>query len=374
MYSSLDRGRGIRHAAVVAFATCALLSAAAWTSPALAQKSSKKAPKGAPAAAPAAPFQDAVNAAYAKFKDTHEGKNADYIPALAKVDPNVYGVALITTDGKVYSTGDLTTQVSIQSISKVFTMALVMQEQGPDAIANNMGVDATGQVFNSIVAVEQYKGAEMNAMVNPGAIASTSMVSGASRDEIWNKIIGTYSDFAGRPLSVNQEVFKSEAETNQRNQAIAMLMYAYGHIKDKPLQACDVYTEQCAVSVNAKDLAMMAATLANGGKNPVTHKQCMKSANVPKVLAVMATAGLYDDSGKWLYHTGLPAKSGVGGGILAVCPGKFGIAVVSPPLDAAGNSVKAQKTIAEVVNTLGANPYAPKPAMVAEAAPAKKKK
>src|SRR5262249_53011895 len=305
---------------------------------------------GGRAAAPAAPYQDAVNAAYAKFKDTHEGKNADYIPALAEVDPNIYGVALITVDGKVYSTGDLTSQVSIQSISKVFTMALVMQEQGPDAIAGNMGVDATGQVFNSIVAVEQYKGSEMNAMVNPGAITDTSMGSGSSRDEVWNKILAWYSDFAGRPLAVNQPVFKSEAETNQRNQAISMLMYAYGHIKDNPLQACDIYTEQCAVNVNAKDLAEMAATLANGGKNQVTGKQCMKAENVPKVLAVMATAGLYDDSGKWLFRTGLPGKSGVGGGIIAVSPGKFGIAVVSPPLDAAGNSVKAQNTIAEISN------------------------
>jgi len=222
--------------------------------------------------------------------------------------------------------------------------------------------------------VEQYRGAEMNPMVNPGAITATSMVSGASREEIWNKIIGTYSDFAGRPLTVNQEVFKSEAETNQRNQAISMLMYAYGHIKDNPLQACDIYTEQCAVSVNAKDLAMMAATLANGGMNPVTGKLCMSTANVPKVLAVMATAGLYDDSGKWLYMTGLPAKSGVGGGILAVAPGKFGIAVISPPLDAAGNSVKAQKAIAEVSNALGANPYAPKAMAPATAASTGKKK
>src|SRR5262245_11409779 len=320
--------------------------------PALAQKKS---------AAPAAtPYQNALNAAYAKFKDLQEGKNADYIPALAEVDPNIFGIALVTVDGKVYTVGDITSQVSIQSISKVFTMARVMEEQSPEAIENNMGVDATGQVFNSIVAVEQYKGSEMNAMVNPGAITSTSMVSGATRDEIWNKILAWYSDFAGRPLAVNQPVFKSEAETNQRNQAISMLMYAYGHIKDNPLQACDIYTEQCAVNVNAKDLAMMAATLANGGKNPVTHKQCMKSENVPEVLAVMATAGLYDDSGKWLSHTGLPAKSGVGGGILAVSPGKFGIAVISPPLDAAGNSVKAQKTIAEVSNMVGGNPYAMK--------------
>src|SRR5215510_13559490 len=305
---------------------------------AFAQKKSSAKPASSTAAA--SPYQGAVNAAFAKFKDLKEGKNADYIPALAQVDPNIFGIAVVTTDGKVYSTGDLTSEVSIQSISKVFTMALVMQEQSPDAIANNMGVDATGQVFNSIVAVEQYKGSEMNAMVNPGAITATSMVSGSSRDEIWNKILAWYSDFAGRQLAVNQPVFKSEAETNQRNQAISMLMYAYGHIKAEPLRACDIYTEQCAVNVNAKDLAMMAATLANGGKNPVTGKQCMKTENVPEVLAVMATAGLYDDSGKWLFMTGLPGKSGVGGGLIAVSPGRFGIAVVSPPLDSAGNSVR----------------------------------
>jgi glutaminase len=198
----------------------------------------------------------------------------------------------------------------------------------------------------------------MNPLVNPGAIAATGMVQGGSRDEIWKKILGFYSDFAGRPLSVNQEVFKSEAETNQRNQAIGYLMYAYGYIKSEPLRATDIYTEQCSVSVNAKDLAMMAATLAFGGRNPVSGKQVMKSENVPEVLAVMSTAGLYDDSGKWLYRTGLPAKSGVGGGLIAVSPGKFGIAVVSPPLDAAGNSVKAQKAIADISNALGGNPYA----------------
>jgi len=268
---------------------------------------------------------------------------------------------LVTVDGKVYTSGDITSEVSIQSISKVFTMAKVMQEQGVDAIENNMGVDATGQVFNSINAVEQYKGSEMNAMVNPGAITATSMVSGASRDEIWKKILDYYSEFAGRPLAVNQEVFKSESDTNQRNQAIAMLMYAYGHIKSEPLRACDIYTEQCSVNVNAKDLATMAATLANGGKNPVTGKVVLDSQYVPEVLAVMATAGLYDDTGKWLYKTGLPAKSGVGGGIIAVSPGKFGVAVVSPPLDKAGNSVRAQKAIADISNALGGNPYAVTP-------------
>jgi glutaminase len=308
-----------------------------------------------------AQIQAALDAAYAKHRNLQEGKNADYIPALAKVDPNIFGIALVTVDGKVYTAGDIKSEVSIQSISKVFTMALVMEESGVDAIMNNMGVDATGQAFNSIVAVEQYKGAEMNAMVNPGAITATSMVRGGSRDEIWKKILSFYGDFAGRPLAVNQEVFKSEAETNQRNQAIAMLMYAYGRIKDNPLRATDIYTEQCSVSVNAKDLALMAATLASGGRNPLTGKQVIKADNVPEILAVMATAGLYDDSGKWLYTTGLPAKSGVGGGILAVSPGKFGIAVISPPLDAAGNSVKAQKAIADISNALGGNPYAVKP-------------
>ena len=262
---------------------------------------------------------------------------------------------------RIYTAGDITSEVSIQSISKVFTAALVMEEQGPDALMNNMGVDATGQVFNSIVAIEQYKGAEMNPLVNPGAIASTSMVSGDSREQIWNKILSTYSDFAGRKLSVNEEVFKSEADTNQRNQAIGKLMYAYGRIKDNPDQATDIYTEQCSVNVNARDLAIMAATLANGGKNPVTGKQVMRSEYVPELLAVMATAGLYDDSGKWLYATGLPAKSGVGGGIIAVSPGRFGIAVISPPLDAAGNSVRAQKAIADISNALGGNPYAVTP-------------
>jgi glutaminase len=315
----------------------------------------------------------ALKAAHAKYQGLQEGKNADYIPALAKVDPNIFGIALVTVGGRVYTTGDTASEVSIQSISKVFTMAKVIEDLGPQAIADNMGVDATGQVFNSIVAIEQYRGKEMNPMVNPGAITSTSMVSGATADEVWAKIIGIHSDFAGRQLSVNQEVYESEAATNQRNQAIAMLMYAYEHIKSDPLQACDLYTKQCAISVNAKDLAVMAATLANGGTNPVTGKAVMKSENVPRVLAVMATAGLYDDSGKWLYTTGLPAKSGVGGGILAVSPGKFGIAVISPPLDAAGNSVKAQKAIAEVSNALGGNPYAPKPAAAKASAAAKKK-
>ncbi len=309
-----------------------------------------------------AQIESALNAAYAKYKELQEGKNADYIPALAKVDPKLFGIAIVTADGKVYTVGDITTEVSIQSISKVFTMAQVIQEQGPEAIAQNIGVDATGLRFNSIVSVEIAKklggGPEMNPLVNPGAITATSMVKGANAEEVWAKVIGIENDCAGRSLSVLQDIYKSESATNQRNQAIGMLMYAYEYIKANPAQAVDLYTRQCSIGVNAKDLAMMAGTLAFGGKNPVTRKQVIDTQKVPYILAVMATAGLYDDSGKWLYRTGLPAKSGVGGGIIAVSPGKFGIAVVSPPLDEAGNSVRAQKAITDISNALGGNPYA----------------
>ena len=311
-----------------------------------------------------AEIQQAVDAAYAKFRTLKEGKNADYIPALAKVDPNLFGIAVVTTDGKVYTAGDVKTEVSIQSISKVFTMAQVIQEQGVDAIEKRIGVDATGARFNSIIAVEGVRtvagtGApEMNPLVNPGAISATSMVTGATSDAVWQKIIGFHNDAAGRPLTVLQDVYKSESDTNQRNQAIGALMLAYGYIKSDWQQAVDLYTRQCSIGVNAQDLATMAATLASSGRNPIIGKQVVDPAKVPSVLAVMSTAGLYDDSGKWLYHTGLPAKSGVGGGIIAVSPGKFGIAVVSPPLDEAGNSVRAQRAIADISAALGGNPYA----------------
>lgn len=299
----------------------------------------------------------ALNKAYDKYKGLKEGKNADYIPALGKVDSSIFGIVLVTMDGQIYSVGDVESEVSIQSISKVFTMALVTEEKGVDVLPKSVGVDATGQVFNSIHAIEQHKGHEMNPLVNAGAITTTSMVEGKGYNDIWNRILGFYSDFAGRELTVLEDIYRSEAETNQRNQAIAHLMYAYGHIEGDPLQATDIYTRQCSVGVNARDLGIMAATLANAGVNPVTGKALVDPENMPEILAVMATAGLYDDAGKWLYQTGLPAKSGVGGGIIAVSPGKFGIAAISPPLDEVGNSVRAQKAIADISAALGGNPY-----------------
>ncbi|MFL5811322.1 MAG: glutaminase A [Flavisolibacter sp.] len=295
--------------------------------------------------------------AYNKFKDLKEGKNADYIKELANVDPNIFGIAIVTTDGHVYTKGDITSMVSIQSVSKVFTMARVLEEQGPQVIQDKIGVDATGMRFNSIVAVELQKGKEINPLVNPGAIASTSLVAGVDSAAKWKNILDTHSDFAGRKLGLNWPVYVSEAGDNLRNQAIAHLLLAYGRMYFDPVQATDIYTKQCAINVNAKDLATMAATLANGGVNPITKKKCVSPETVMYTLPVMATAGLYDDSGIWLYNSGLPAKSGVGGGLIAVSPGSFGIAVVSPPLDAAGNSVKAQKVIGYIVAQLKADPY-----------------
>ncbi len=221
----------------------------------------------------------AVKAAYDKYKGLEEGKNADYIPALAKVPSNYLRHRPGHAPGALSTAGDIEPTFSIQSISKVFTLALVFQESGEDLIENSIGVDATGQVFNSINAVEQYRGKEMNPLVNPGAIATTGMVKGTP-DEVWKKILGLHSDFAGRQLSVDQEVYKSEADTNQRNRAIGALMWAYERFKSDPAVATDIYTRQCAIAVNAKDLGNMAATLANGGKNPVTKKQVIDPKHV----------------------------------------------------------------------------------------------
>jgi glutaminase len=327
----------------------------------LAQKSKSVAPASSNIPMTKQNIEAALDKAYNNNKTVKEGKNADYIKELANVDPNIFGLALVTVDGQVYTKGDIDSRVSIQSISKVFTLARIIEELGPEAIKDKIGVDATGLRFNSIVAIEEHKGEKINPLVNPGAIAAVSLVKGADSASKWSNIMQTYNDFAGEELKLNWPVYMSEAGDNKRNLAIAHLLMAYGRMYFDPAQSTDIYTKQCAVNINAKDLAVMAATLANGGKNPVTKKVCVSPVTTAYTLAVMATAGLYDNSGQWLYIVGLPGKSGVGGGLIAVCPGKFGIAAIAPPLDDAGNSVKAQKVIADVVNALGANPYFIKP-------------
>jgi glutaminase len=322
--------------------------------------------EGTPAtAAPSAPatpeaYRNALSQAYAAVRADKGGKNADYIPALAKVDSSFFGIALATVDGAIYEIGSTKEQFSIQSVSKVFTLARAIELLGAAEVEKRIGVNATGMAFNSIVAVEDNKAADKappgNPLVNPGAIATVALLPGKTADERWTQIISTYSAFAARPLGVNQEVYKSESDTNQRNRAIGMLLHAYEVIKEDPEAAVDVYTRQCSVNVTARDLAVMGATLANGGRNPLSEQQVVSPETAAHALAVMATAGLYETTGAWLYEVGAPAKSGVGGGIVAVVPGKFAIGTFSPPLDEAGNSVRGQKAIASVIKQLRANP------------------
>ncbi len=312
---------------------------------------------------PVAPREEqlkaAVNEAYSMFKGDTSGKNADYIPYLAHVDSKLFGVAVVTTDNKVYTLGDIEYAFSIQSISKVFTLALAMQELGADAVFARVGSEPTGRPFNSVLAVVDMPTHTGNPLVNAGAIATTSLITGANADAKWNKILAFYSKAAGEKLSLIEEVYKSEAATNQGNRALAALLLKYERIYGEPLEAVDIYTKQCSVGVNVKQLAQMGATLANNGVNPVTGDRVMEREDVPHILATMTMAGLYDGSGGWAWHVGLPAKSGVGGGILAVVPGKGAIAVFAPPLDDAGNSVKAQKVISYVANKLDMNLYSP---------------
>ena len=304
-------------------------------------------------------LKTAVNDAYQLFRSDTTGKNADYIPYLAQVDSKLFGIAVVTTDNKSYTLGDINYSFSIQSISKVFTLALAMEELGVDKVFERIGNEPTGRPFNSVVAVVDMPSHTGNALVNAGAIATVSLISAANADEKWNKILEFYGKAAGEKLSLINEVYKSEAATNQGNRALAALLLKYDRIYADPLESVDVYTKQCSVGVNVKQLAQMGATLANNGINPVTGERVIKAEDVPEILSAMTMAGLYDGSGGWAWHVGLPAKSGVGGGILAVVPGKGAIAVFAPPLDEAGNSVKAQKVISYVARKLDLNLFSP---------------
>jgi glutaminase len=301
--------------------------------------------------------------AYASTKAITEGKNADYIPALAAVDSALFGVALVTVTGELYEVGDTRSEFSIQSVSKIFTLARAIDLLGRQAVEDRIGVNATGLPFNSIIAIELNKSTHpaMNPLVNAGALATVALLPETNPNEKWNGLIGSYSAFAARRLGVNEPVYQSESATNTRNRAIATLLQAYEVIKTDPGETLDLYTRQCSVNTSAKDLAVMGATLANGGKNPLSGEQVVKSEVVSQVLAVMATAGLYETTGQWVYRVGVPAKSGVGGGIVAVVPGAFAIGTFSPPLDEAGNSVRGQAAIASILQELGVNLYASQP-------------
>lgn len=299
-----------------------------------------------------------VTAAHRRCTPETGGVVADYIPVLAAADPEWFAVSVAEVNGTVHTAGDVDVEFSIQSISKAFVYALVCQHYGHEVVAERIGVNNTGLPFNSVIAIELNNGHPMNPMVNAGAIATTALIPGRSPGEQWDAIVAGLSEFAGRPLQLDETVYQSESQTNQRNRAIAQLLGSYGRIESDPLDALDVYTRQCALRVTATDLAVMGATLADGGVNPITGRQVVSPGVCRDTLAILAANGAYERSGEWLFEIGLPGKSGVAGGLVTIAPGKVGIGCFSPRLDDAGNSVRGQRATAYLSRVLGLNIFA----------------
>jgi glutaminase len=302
-----------------------------------------------------------VNEAHARFKSNTDGENSQVYPALAGAPRELFGVCVVGVSGNIYAAGDTDHEFSIMSVSKPFVFALVCQQMGAEQAREKLGANATGMPFNSLAAVERSADGRTNPMVNAGAIATTSLVPGATFEAKWQFIYDGLSRFAGRKLPLNEEVYASASETNFRNQGIARLLQSFGRIYFDPAQATDLYTKQCSLNVSAKDLAVMGATLADGGVNPLTKERVVDPAICHYALAVMTTAGLYETSGDWLYDIGLPGKSGIGGGIVTVSPGKGGLGTFAPPLDGAGNSVKGQLVAKFLSQRLGMDLFVSKP-------------
>jgi len=302
-----------------------------------------------------------IDAAYEQYRSERSGSVADYIPALAAASPESFGISVVGVRGVSVEVGDADVAFSIQSVSKPFVFALVCDAIGHRAARDRLGVNSTGFPFNSLMAVELNQARTMNPLVNAGAIATTSLIPGDTAEQKWERILAGLSRFAGRDLHLDREVYESESASNLRNQGIAHLLRSYERLYFDPDEATDTYTRQCSVSVTAHDLAVMAATFANGGVNPVTGERVITPGVCRRVLAVMATAGLYELTGDWLYEIGMPGKSGVSGGILTVSPGKGGLATYSPPLDDAGNSVRGQLVTKFLSERLGLNLFASEP-------------
>ena len=308
-----------------------------------------------------AEVQSLLAEAHARFKSNTEGETSQVYPALARVPSDLFGICVVGTSGRVYAVGDTNHEFTIMSVSKPFVFALVCQEVGPEQAREKLGANATGLPFNSLAAVERSADGRTNPMVNAGAIATTSLVPGTTVDAKWRFIHDGLSRFAGRKLPLNEEVYASASETNHRNQGIARLLQSFNRIYFDPAQATDLYTKQCSLNVSAKDLAVMGATLADGGVNPVTKEQVVDAMVCHYALAVMTTAGLYETSGDWLYDIGLPGKSGIGGGIVTVSPGKGGLGTFAPLLDRAGNSVKGQLVAKFLSQSLGMDLFVSQP-------------
>jgi len=302
-----------------------------------------------------------VDAAWTTFAPIADGAVSRVYPALERMAPELFGLCLVGVSGASYAVGDADVPFSIMSVSKPFVLALVCEAIGPDTVRTKIGVNATGMAFNSVAAIERRPDGRTNPMVNAGAIATTSLVPGPDADARWERIHRGLSRFAGRDLAVNEEIYASASATNFRNRSLAAMLQSLDAIYCDPAEALDLYTRQCALDVTAHDLAVMGATLADGGVNPVTGERVVAPGVCHDVLAVMATAGMYETSGDWLYEVGLPGKSGIGGGIVTVSPGKGALATFSPPLDAAGNSVRGQLATRFLSRSLGLNLFASRP-------------
>ena len=302
-----------------------------------------------------------VAEAHERFQSNTDGQNSSVYPALARAASHLFGICAVSTNGEVATAGDADVEFSIMSVSKPFVFALVCQIVGAEEARRRLGANATGLPFNSRAAVEQSADGRTNPMVNPGAIATTSLVPGATGAEKWTFILEGLSRFAGRQLALDEEVYASASATNHVNQDLARLLERSGRIYWDTTKAVDLYTKQCSLAVSARDLAVMGAALADGGVNPVTNEQVVDAETCRYALAVMTTAGLYETSGDWLYDIGLPGKSGIGGGIVTVAPGKGGLGTFSPPLDAAGNSVRGQLAAKFLSRHLGMDLFASNP-------------
>ena len=302
---------------------------------------------------PAELARQVVLEAYERYRPTADGAVSDVYPALARVPADLFGICVVSTNGAVFSVGDAEVEFAIMSVAKPFVFALVCQSLGPEEARRLLGANSTGLAFNSLAAIELSPDGRTNPMVNPGAIAATSLVPGSNADAKWEHVRDGLSRFAGRELLLDDETYRSASETNSRNQSIARLLQSFERIYCDPAEATDLYTRQCALNVSAKDLAVMGATLADGGVNPITKVRVVDPSVCHYALAVMTTAGMYETSGDWLYDVGLPGKSGIGGGIVTVSPGKGGLGTFAPPLDSAGNSVKGQLVAKYLSQRLG---------------------
>ena len=301
-------------------------------------------------------LNDVVNEAYEKIKGDDGGNNADYIPFLAKVPSKLFGISVCLSDGEIVEAGDTDYVFGIESVSKVPTAILAMQQYGADTILQKIGADATGLPFNSIMAILLENDHPSTPLVNAGAITACSMVKPVGNsDGKWKSITDFLAGLCGSPLVLQDELYKSESATNFNNRSIAWLLKNYNRIYDDPDMSLDIYTRQCSMGVTARQLSICSGTIANRGVNPVTKKKVFDAELTSKIVAMIASVGFYEHTGDWIFTSGIPAKTGVGGGIVGVLPGVMGIAAFSPKLDGSGNSVRAQNAIKYITNNLGLN-------------------